>query len=140
MVFSRLAHRRDYGMGVALLVPCRASVTTVEDLIEEARHLWSAETSDGDGKGRIGSGWGRVSALFRDKSNTLLPQWTGAVSSMNFESMPSTASEGPAAGTDGLLRIRWPMSVDQPGDGGRGYPPSYGDSPNSPERPLSIFP
>lgn len=115
MVFSRLVQRRDYGMGTALFVPCRLDVSAIDDLLDEARHLWAAETSDGDGRGRIGQSWGRVAALFRDETHPMRREWAKAVEAIHFDPMESTSSEGATVRESGLLRIAWPEWVDRPG-------------------------
>jgi hypothetical protein len=58
--------------GMAVLVPCRQEIMSVDDLVAEAQALWRAE-SPAARSGAIGGDWGCVGALFgNDEAHKLL--------------------------------------------------------------------
>lgn len=111
MVLSRLVRRKEYGMGVGILVPCREECSNLDELLTEAKYLWAAETSSGDGNRRIGADWGRIGVLFRDRNHPLAQEWGAAARAHGVTVPPCTKSEGPVVDSNGLLRIGWPDRV-----------------------------
>jgi hypothetical protein len=110
MVFSRLCE-----LGQALLVRCLRDVSTADDLIAEAEHLWTAERS-GKPNHRVSAGYGCVALLrhpHQDISQELLDAWAGRVSrEQGYGNVPQTAREGCLVSDRGLLQIPWPTLID----------------------------
>ena len=121
MVFSRRLSADDYGR--AIVVPYRQRVRSAADVVDEAVHLWTAETSDGKNEEcRVSaeSGWGCVALL----SNPRLPlpadlraRWTEQVSGESGygKTLKETNDEDVAVDQSGFLRIPWPEAEDGSG-------------------------
>jgi hypothetical protein len=110
MVFSRLCET-----GQAKVVRCTHTVSSAEDLIAEAEHLWKAE-QPGAEAGRIAAHWGCVALLCnpeRKIPEDLLKRWANRVGrEPDYGNVPQTLEEGCLVGTDGLLHIPWPRLVE----------------------------
>jgi hypothetical protein len=112
MVFSRLCPP-----GTAMLVPCSHTISTPQDLITEAEHLWKAEQPDAE-LHRIASplGWGCVAALCnpqRKLPQEILNGWAKRVADApGYGKVPQTEAEGRLISKEGLLQIAWPRLVE----------------------------
>lgn len=109
MVFSKkldMPGRR----GWAFVVPCKARVNSVDDLVTEAQHLWRAE---GGEKGRISARWGCVALL--ENPQHPIPDvragWTKHVQQEPaYRALNSAAGEAPVVDDGGILTISWPKT------------------------------
>lgn len=106
MVFSR-----SCPAGQAKLVPCSQTISSVDELIREAQHLWKAEQPSA-GHGRIAANWGCVTILpnpQRKIPEEILRGWAERVArEPHYGSVSQTKDEGELLSRDGLLRISWP--------------------------------
>jgi hypothetical protein len=113
MVFSRgLKGTRS---GTARVVPCNKPVSTGEQLIVEAEHLWAAERSKDKPDGRISASWGCVALLKRpglSLPRQLLKGWSECVhQEKHYGNIPQTGKERVLVDERGLLRIAWPAPI-----------------------------
>jgi hypothetical protein len=110
MVFSRLCPA-----GQAKLVPCSHRISTVQDLIAEAEHLWTAEQPTAKAH-RIASTWGCVALLCnpdRQIPGDLSKGWAEHVGSqIGYGNVSQTMEEGALVSPDGLLHINWPRLLE----------------------------
>ena len=110
MVFSRLCQA-----GRAQLVPCSHRISSLQELIEEAEHLWKAEQPDAKAH-RIAASWGCVALLCNPKRQIaadLLKGWAErVVREPQYGKVSQTREEGPLVSVDGLLRLDWPVRVE----------------------------
>lgn len=96
----------DAGIGWAVLVPCKESVSTVDQLKTEAQELWKAEAKEPK-PGRISASWGCVGALFRrNTAERLAAGW-----SKWFRE--SRANAIAPVNADGILGIPWPTEAEE---------------------------
>jgi hypothetical protein len=94
------------GTGRAVLVPCRAPVTTVDHLKAEAQELWKAEARE-PRAGSISASWGCVGALFRrDAVRRLAAGWSNW-----FRQSRATAVA--AVNAAGILGVPWPTGAEE---------------------------
>lgn len=118
MVFStNLDREGEYGR--AIVVPCRRRVESAADVVDEAVHLWTAETPDGKNpKCRVSApeGWGCVGLLpnpHRPLPAALRAGWTQRVSNEpSYGQLSAADNEKAAVDETGLLTIPWPESED----------------------------
>jgi hypothetical protein len=118
MVFSPEYERRP---GTAKVIQCKQTVSSIDQLLDEARELWVAE-SDETHRGELSAGWGCITLVtsddFLDRSDreereALLEAWAANVSQrksygrLGFSSEDQKAAKGPVI-ADGRLRISWP--------------------------------
>lgn len=113
--YGRLSKSRTYtmtfdghgAMGRAVLVPCRAVVTGLQDLLAEAQSLWGAECSTAKA-GSVGASWGCIGALFREGEATkrLRAEW-----SRWFRQSGAVAVA--AVSPEGLLGVPWPTDAEE---------------------------
>lgn len=112
MVFSR--RLKGTQSGTARVVPCKNPVSTAEELIVEAEHLWAAERSNKP-DGRISASWGCVALLIRPGlklSPQFLNGWLERVRQETpYGRIPQTKKEGILVDEVGLLRIDWPAPI-----------------------------
>lgn len=110
MVFSRLCE-----VGQARVVCCASTVSSGEDLIAEAEHLWAAERN-WTVERSISAGWGCVALVRnpdRDIPRPILTRWANRVSEeRNYGNVPQTPEEGLLVSDDGLLQIPWPRLTE----------------------------
>lgn len=94
------------GDGTALLVPCKKSVDTIDDLLAEARALWKAEAPTA-AKNAISakSEWGCVGAMFRNGDAPLKKCWSDHYHAEKLHAVAPTNDKG-------LLDITWPQTSD----------------------------
>ena len=100
-----MVFRDDESLGQAVVMPCVFPVTSIEDLSEEASALWKAEQPSAD-EGEVGSSWGCVGVLLRDKNlRHFVRDW-----GRYFQAY----SKGPVSPVDdeGILNIPWPVKLD----------------------------
>jgi hypothetical protein len=108
MVFSRLC-----AAGQAKLIRCSHSISTSQDLIAEAEHLWKAEQPRAEAH-QIATDWGCVALLCNPKRQIppdLLTGWAERVKEPDYGNVTQTQAEGVLVSDDGLLRIDWPQLV-----------------------------
>lgn len=110
MVFSRMCPA-----GRAKLVPCFNTISTIEDLIAEAEHLWKAEQPRAKAH-RIATDWGCVALLCNPERQipiNLLREWAERIGGEdNYGNISQTQEEGLLVSDEGLLRIDWPRLVE----------------------------
>ncbi len=92
------------GWGRAVLIPCAATVDTVEDLVAEAQALWGAEFAAAR-PGSVGAAWGCVGVAFRGIRTTALAADWG-----NWFRESETLAVAPVDEA-GILRIPWPRGA-----------------------------
>lgn len=109
MVFSRLCYRhKEPGQGV--IVPFARSITTFDDLRNEAEFLAAAEGMNRSWK------WGAIGLLKSASSEfpaDVLKEWTTYFreKTLRYEAFAGhTRSEAPAISPDGFLKLNWPLS------------------------------
>lgn len=115
MVFSRLAERATYGVGTAVVVPCKAEARSLNDLLCEARRLWVAESTNGRPQASLAAGWGAVGAMFRHgypDGHVVRQGWIQDVSGAGYPTLPHAVSEQPPMAANGLLTFPWPRGQD----------------------------
>jgi len=91
--------------GQAVLVPCKAPVSSFEDLIEEVQWLWAAEANEPTSN-EFYRGWGCVGSLFRSNefAQALEDEWRGY-----FQN--AKAAKFPAIDSAGKLNTPWPKLI-----------------------------
>lgn len=113
MVFSAGLEKEKFGQ--AIVLPCRQSAPTVDDLLEEARHLWAAERKRVRPEG-ICARWGCVALLpnlKRDLPEDLVAGWKSYVSGKSdYPQLKSAKGEPKAVSESGILNISWPQPLD----------------------------
>jgi hypothetical protein len=109
MVFSRSAPA-----GHARVVRCSRVISSPDDLITEALHLWEAEELSRN-TGRIAASWGCVALLCNPKRRIptdLLRAWAERVGQQQgYANVSQLADEGPLLSKDGMLQIDWPRCI-----------------------------
>ena len=117
MVISTSLSADDYGR--AIVVPCRRLVRNSADLVDEAVHLWTAETPNGKNpmhRLSAKSGWGCVGLLpnpHRPLPAGLRVDWTQRVSDEPcYGRLNAADDEDAAVDESGFLTIPWPKSED----------------------------
>ncbi len=123
MIISQLCYRKDYGLGTALLVPCKREVQSYSDLRIEAAELWHAERSNSNiGSFEISQRWGALGILLNPQFN--IPEdirqgWQELYRGQEVKvELVQTKTERPIIDDNGFLNIRWPkfVSNDLPDD------------------------
>jgi hypothetical protein len=108
MVFSSNCYQE--GMGKALLVPFKAKTKDLNELIVEAKKLWSAEGGITD---RICGTWGSVGLLVNPEANPfaeIIDGWKSYYKSQESEIKPDfkpIGEESPTFADDGMLVLQW---------------------------------
>ena len=118
MVFPSGLGADDHGH--AIMVPYSQQVRNIEDVVDEAVHLWRAETCDGKNpKCRVSAenGWGCVGLLSnpqRPLPAGLRACWKKKISGETCYRRLNKADNEAAAAVDesGFLAIPWPKSED----------------------------
>ena len=113
MVFSNELNEPPR-LGWALAVPCRTEVSTVCELIKEAKELWAAEQSKKRNPGPISSDWGAVGLLLNPNGTGLdeiREGWSRRVEeeSQNYKCFKHGDNEKRAVDQKGMLLIPWPQ-------------------------------
>jgi hypothetical protein len=107
MVFSR-----NCKPGTAKAVPCKGSVSCVEDLIKEAEALWGAEQPAKRFDRKISAPLGCVALLVPSNFDNpeILKGWAKRVSEeKGYGNVGQTKEEGTLVYPCGLLNIPWPV-------------------------------
>jgi len=109
MVFSAQAAE-----GRAKIVRCRHAISKPSHLIEEAEHLWAAETLKARSD-TVSSDWGCVALLCNPTSRIpadLEEVWSKHVSGrQGYKDFAHARGETPSVSENGYLQIPWPMDV-----------------------------
>lgn len=120
MVFS--CGLENEHLGCAVIVPCIRKVTSIENLIEEAEHLWVAEQVEPHrGAGKISGTWGCVGLLANPDSKIPLALSQGwgerenHEQNRNYGQLDHAPDESPAVNDEGILQIAWPPLLDSGG-------------------------
>ena len=99
--------------GRAIVVPCKAPVNGVDDLVKEAQHLWQAE---GGREGSISATWGCVALLEHPKRpmpDDLRAGWTKYVQrEQRYGALNSARDEASVVDAEGFLTVSWPRTDD----------------------------
>lgn len=112
MVFSHMGAER---FGHAIVVPCLKTIENVEDLLNEARWLWAAETKTVPAEkvaaplSAISSSWGRVAILVRPDASVpseMLKGWAQTSTRIDLQLMVRRG---------GILDIPWPVANTESG-------------------------
>jgi hypothetical protein len=112
MVFSR-----GSPAGQAVVVPYVSAVSSVEDLIREAEHLWAAECNGDTSDHAVSASWGCIT-LFPNPG-TAVPQcildgWAERISKApKYGNVPQEDGEGELVSKAGILQIAWPHLVGE---------------------------
>ena len=98
--------------GWALVMPCRCTVSTADQLVNEVEALWVAEQSSPSRPGSLSASWGAV-GLLPNPSQTTLDEiragWTlRAAKETRYAQFPHADGEQAAVSPDGILTIPWP--------------------------------
>ena len=113
MVFSAGLEREK--LGQAIVLACRQSVSTVEQLLEEATHLWAAERKCKRTE-CICAPWGCVALLpnpNRELPQGLIAGWKSHVSGESgYPRLKRAKGEPAAVSESGILNIPWPQLLD----------------------------
>ena len=114
MVISPVLRKEQFGRGI--VIPCNKRANGVEDLIEEAEHLWAAErgkewTALRDNEKCISASWGCVGILGNpDRSipEGLQKDWQKRVSDETcYGRLNSAVGEQVAVNQSGFVNIPW---------------------------------
>jgi hypothetical protein len=89
--------------GNALMVPCRATVESPQDLIEEAQSLWAAEQPGAD-DGAIGADWGCCGLVMREHVPHVAETWASVFRERVKDPVSPVSKSG-------SLDIPWPEPV-----------------------------
>jgi hypothetical protein len=118
MVFSR-----GCPAGQAVVVPCVSTVSSVEDLLAEAEHLWAAERSRETRAQVLSASWGCITLLPNPGAavpQNILDGWAERIrSEPAYGNVPQTEGEGQLVSHAGILQIAWPGVLTE---GDKGLP------------------
>jgi hypothetical protein len=124
MVFSR-SYMKKENLGQAKVVRCQKPITSLDDLLVEAKELWIAEQKKPEPKPeRLSKSWGCVALLVNPESEKknivprkLLDDWAEhmTLERNNYKQIIGTTDEGRLVNDCGVLNIGWPTLKD--GDG-----------------------
>ncbi len=116
MVFSGVLGEGQLGCGI--VVPCKRSVGTPEELVREAKHLWAAEEESSPTE-RISARWGCVGLVRnpdRPVPEVLMKDWRALIAkegNWGYGQLAHAANEKPAVDRhSGFLNITWPRTQD----------------------------
>ena len=102
--------------GYAIVVPCKAPVNSVDDLVDEARHLWRAE---GGKRNTISAEWGCVALLEnprRPMPDDLRTGWKEHIRQEPcYGALNSATGELTVVDKSGFLTTSWPRNVAENG-------------------------
>lgn len=114
MVISQILRKEQFGRGI--VIPCKKRANGIDDLVEEAEHLWAAErgkewTALGDNEKRISASWGCVGLLENPDGSMpkdLRKGWQKRVSGETcYGRLNSAAGEQVAVNQSGFVNIPW---------------------------------
>jgi hypothetical protein len=112
MVFSR-----GCPSGQAVVVPCAATVSSIEDLVTEAERLWTAELNSRTIVLSVSASWGSIALL--PNPGVVVPQgildgWAERISGEpKYGGVPQANGEGQLISRAGILQIAWPRPVSE---------------------------
>ena len=113
MVFSPDLGKDEFGQ--AIVLPCRRSASSVEKLLEEATHLWAAE-SKCKRTNRICRSWGCVALIpnpRRELPQSVLEGWKSHILAKScYPPWEPKRGEPETVSECGILKIPWPQLVD----------------------------
>jgi hypothetical protein len=98
--------------GQALVVPCVSVVSSAEDLVTEAEHLWAAERKSETRVHAVSASWGCITLL--PNPGVAVPQsilngWAKRIASETaYGNVQQAGGEGQLVSNAGLLQIDWP--------------------------------
>ena len=120
MVFSQLCDGNN-SRGQAVLVPLRNPISSPQDLVDEAKALWSAEQKDPQSAKApvhtLSANWGCVGLIGNPHGSGIPAQWLTAWKSevranqRLYGHVTHATSEASAVDGDGMLCIRWPEAM-----------------------------
>jgi hypothetical protein len=121
MIFSQLC-RENQELGKAIVIPCQYPISSVFDLINEARQLWRAEQPNRTPPDRdigLSKDWGCVALLGNPKGQKIPKDWLSAwekeISSQKqqrpYGGLMHAPGEEPIVDKAGMLKIDWPEPV-----------------------------
>ena len=100
----------------AIVVPCKALVNSVDDVVTEAQHLWQAEQAERGKERRISAKWGCVALLEHPKRpmpDNMRAGWTKYVQrKQRYGALNSARGEPSVVDEEGFLTISWPRTED----------------------------
>ena len=100
----------------AIVVPCKAPVNGMDDLVTEAQHLWQAEQAEGGTQRSISAKWGCVALLEHPKRpmpDDMRAGWTNYVQrEQRYGALNSARGEASVVDEEGFLMISWPKTDD----------------------------
>lgn len=109
MVFSAGLDRARFGD--AIVLPFRKNIACIDDLIDEARHLWGAERKCKPSES-ISGDWGCIALLPNPRGRipaNIVADWKEHVAGeKSYPVLKSEDGEAPAVDASGILGIRWP--------------------------------
>jgi len=98
--------------GWAVVMPCRRTVSTADQLVTEAQALWAAEQRSRSTAGPLSAKWGAVGLLPNPKLTGLeeiQAGWARRVAEeRRYAQFPRANNEQAAVSPDGILTIPWP--------------------------------
>jgi len=113
MVFSAGLERDKFGQ--AIVLPCRQRSSTIEQLLEEATHLWAAERKRKRTE-CISACWGCMALLpnpSRELPRGVLAGWKAHVTrECRYPQLKHAKGEPAAVSKTGILNIPWPQLLD----------------------------
>ncbi|MFH2050538.1 MAG: hypothetical protein ABIJ12_13965 [bacterium] len=105
----------DKKIGTAIVIPCRRSITTGQDIIDEAKALWNAEQKeDRQIKDKISAKWGTVGILknpTKDYPPEIFSDWKKFYNPNGFGQVKFLMCEERPISNEGILSINWPRRV-----------------------------
>jgi hypothetical protein len=115
MVFSpALVQTNRFGLAIA--VPCKRLISSIEGLVDEAEKLWTAERNSDTSNGTISAGWGCVALLANPGRNIpepFLRRWAKrAAKEPGYGRLSRANDEHEIVSANGTLRIPWPQRTD----------------------------
>lgn len=112
MVFSR-----GCPAGQAIVAPCASAVSSTEDLVAEAEHLWAAERNSQTRSHTVSATWGCISLLPNPAlaiPKSIIDGWAARISSEpQYGNVPQADGEGELVSKAGILQIAWPRLVGE---------------------------
>ncbi|MEP7455993.1 hypothetical protein [Phyllobacterium sp. SB3] len=101
-----MTFRRDGPSGLAIVVPCKRDIESIQDVMIEARALWKAEAPNSK-SGAIASAWGSVGILFGNNGarDLLAADWSCCFKNAG-------GKEFSVVTVDGQFDIAWPTNAD----------------------------
>jgi hypothetical protein len=116
MVFSTGLCREENHLGFGMLVACRHSISTVDDLVAEAEHLWAAEKDTEQRTRNVSATWGCIALLVNPKkpdTARLVDGWVKRIArEVHYGKLDRVLAEGVLVNANGQIAIPWPQRKD----------------------------